>query len=139
MTRIVVLSATGVGAAELSSLPADAEVTVVGRSGAVDGARLVALPPARGFLARLDALALRTAPGRAVRRLTWLDPGVVFWRASLRTPGARAALEAADLVVATDRDTRYAAWRWARARRRSGRPLVAVSGMLAARGHLAAK
>ncbi|MFD1492962.1 hypothetical protein ACFSAT_09575 [Microbacterium wangchenii] len=72
-------------------------------------------------------------PGRILIRLTPLDAGATFWRATRSTPAARGAIRTADVLVAAERDAGYAAWRWARAARRAGRDLPTVYGYPAAR------
>lgn len=113
------------------NLPEGTSVDVVARE-APDGGAIV-VPRAHRPLHRAASSLLRTLPGRVVVRLTPLDPGVLFWRATLHSPDAVASLERADLIVAGDRDTAYAAWRWARRARGTARVVRAVSGYPAGR------
>lgn len=83
----------------------------------------------------LERAMLGTAAGRALRRLTPLDPGSWFWRATRRTDEARRAIGSARVVVAVERDAMYAAWRWAR---RRGEGAAVVYGVPAARAALRA-
>lgn len=75
----------------------------------------------------------RTAWGRAALTLTFLDRGAVFHRATARDARVFDAVRHADLIVATDRDACYAAWKWQRRARRHGRRIRAALGYPAAR------
>ncbi|WDH79815.1 hypothetical protein PTQ19_05080 [Microbacterium esteraromaticum] len=132
--RIVVFApSAGDIAGGLKSLAAHAEVTVVSTMPAQwpDADSLaVGTSPLR---LRLSEFARRTPPGRALRRLTPLDPGAMFAHRARRSAQAQAAISAADLLVSVERDAHYAVWREARRRRRQGAPVPAVVGFPAAR------
>lgn len=133
MIRVVVLAPAGGPVRE--ALPGGGVVQDVVTF--ATGAGGIAVPRPGMLLQRLDAWALRTPIGRAVRRLTWLDPGVVFWRATRRSAAARQALSDADVIVAVERDALFAAYMWARARRQDA--VDVVDGYAAARVRIAAR
>jgi len=114
--KIVVLSPSGRNiSASVRTLPPDAQISVV-TSAAVahDEFEIVRLAPPSAPLRAVDAWLLRTPVGRAMRRLSPVDPGSVFERSTRSSSAAAAALVGADLIVAAERDAVYAAWRWAR-------------------------
>jgi hypothetical protein len=131
----VVLAPTGVVTeADLAPLMV-ASVTVVSwaeRPEGLDGVEWVIAPAPRAMWAKADRAARATAVGRAARRLTPLDPGVGFWRSTRGSILSSGADDDAIVIVAVERDATYAAWRLAKARRRSG-GVVAVYGYPAAR------
>lgn len=116
--------------------PPGTRIVVVAWSPSTSDA-LVALRPRGGVWEKISRFASRTVIGRVLLRLTPLDPGVQFWTASRKDGQARAAISRADLLVAIDRDTAYAAWRWMRARRRKGASVSAVFGYPAGRALIA--
>jgi hypothetical protein len=133
--RIVVASPSGAGiATALNGMPDGSAVTVVSLTRVdLPGVDCIVVPPPSRLARRLDGWARRTAAGRALRRLTPLDPGAAFWRATRRSAAARESIRQAALLVAAERDATYAVWRWARVRRRGGDPFGAVFGFPAAR------
>lgn len=122
--------------ANLPNLPADARVAVITWAEQVaEGVDRVRLPRPTGLLDGLRRGVSRTMPGRVLARLTPLDAGVTFWRATTRSPAARQAIRDADLIVAVERDAAYAAWRWNRSAR-GRKALPAVFGYPAARAQI---
>ncbi|MEV7620308.1 hypothetical protein AB0N59_09210 [Microbacterium sp. NPDC089321] len=116
----------------VSALADAAEVTVLSFAPSPwEGARSVAVGTP-GIRSRLSDLARRTPLGRVLRRLTPLDPGAIFAQRVRRSPEAQAAITAADLLVSTERDAQFSAWREARRRARQGAPVAAVTGLPAA-------
>lgn len=117
----------------LATLGRDVDVFIVSTS-PVPSARAtpVAVGSSRAW-SRLSELARRTAPGRVLRRLTPLDPGVAFARRVRRSAAARAAIDSADLLVSVERDAQFTVWTESRRRSRRGTRVAAVSGFPAAR------
>lgn len=116
----------------LAALGPDADITVVST---------LAVPPDRvsrvavgasPFWSRLSEFTRRTPPGRVLRRLTPLDPGVLFARRVRRSATAQAAVASADLLVSIERDAQFAVWTEARRRSRRGSAVAAVVGLPAA-------
>ncbi|KRB36274.1 hypothetical protein [Microbacterium sp. Root180] len=138
MTAVVILAPGGeISDAALSSLKAegaDVAVITVAPPPAL-GVRSVGVPPPSPAVRRIDGWMRRTAVGRAVRRLTPVDPGSRFWRATRRSREAAELLSSAQIVVAVERDAFYAAWRSAR---RGGAGVQVVSGVSAATARLRA-
>ena len=134
MHIVVLAPSAGFDEGSLPGLPDGARVTLIAGEQAVEShAETVVLPRQGGLAARLRALASRSMPGRVLIRLTPLDAGATFWRATRSAPSARATIRTADVLVAAERDAAYAAWRWARAARQAGRDLPTVYGYPAAR------
>ncbi|MBN8205698.1 hypothetical protein JF550_06970 [Microbacterium esteraromaticum] len=133
--KIVILApGGGYDASALPMIPTDSQVSVLGfeSSPEVVGT-VVPLQRPGGWRAKLTAAAARTMLGRVLLRLTPLDPGVVYWRATQASDVARKAIRDADLLVASERDAAYAAWRWHRAHAKVGRQVGSVFGYPAAR------
>lgn len=133
--RIVVLAPSGGFAGSvLPGLPSDAVVSVVALPGTTnEGAEVVQVSLPAGVGERITRVAARSVPGRVLLRLTPLDPGVRYWRSAMKSERARALLARADIVIASERDAGYAAWRWTRAMRRTRPERVAVFGYPAGR------
>lgn len=133
--HVVVLSPAGVyDAGSLPQLSPDDRVSVVAWRGAQpEGATTVPLTRRNRPVDRMAAAASRSMLGRVLVRLTPLDGGAAFWRATRSDAAARAAIRSADVLVAPERDGAYAAWRWAHAARSAGSRLPAVFGYPAAR------
>lgn len=131
--RIVVFIADGAEHSDaVEALARTAEVTVVARACAgvrTPGTVVLTTSPR---IARLSAALQRSSPGRVLRRIGPLDPGSVFLRDVRRSSDAIAAVTAADVLVATDRDSVFAVWRLARSSR-GNRAARAVAGFAAAR------
>lgn len=131
--RVVVFIADGAEHARaVEALARTAEVTVVARAGSgvsTPGTVVLSTSPR---IARLSAALQRSLPGRVLRRIGPLDPGSVFLRDVRRSSDAIAAVTAADVLVATDRDSVFAVWRLARSSR-GNRTARAVAGFAAAR------
>lgn len=133
--HVVVLSPSGVY--DAGSLPqlqeGDYVSVIVWRGVEPDGATTVPLTRRHKLGDKITAAVSGAVAGRVLLRLTPLDSGARFWRATASDATARALIRGADLIVAPERDGAYAAWRWARASRRAGTPLPAVFGYPAAR------
>jgi len=131
--RIVILSPSTVFD---DSLASDAEAgvaaTVVGWASGPGGAD-IELPRPTGPLRRLASRVSASAIGRELVDVTPLAPSRAYWRAMRDDPAVAAAVEQADVIVATERDAAYAAWRWHDRLRRKGRHVAAVYGVPAAR------
>ncbi|MCR2824035.1 hypothetical protein NQ160_00670 [Microbacterium sp. zg.Y909] len=131
---MVLFAPSGVDAQTLARLaPETSEIVTIGWSGTH-----IVVPRPSSSVRALDAILLRTPAGRALRRLSPVDPGAAFFRATLRSVEARDVVARADLLIADERDGIYAAWRWARRRRRrAGAPVPAVVGLPAGRARIA--
>lgn len=133
---IVLLAPSGAVTAEVArGWPDDADVSVVSWTPLPEdrGVEQILVAPPRGLVATLGGWAMSTTPGRIIRRLTALDPGSQFWRATWTDPSARGALSGSDIIVALERDALFAAWKWARRGRRGRTRATVVSGLPAAR------
>lgn len=131
MNLVILAPSSGYDPSNLPDLPKDARVTVVGWDGTGEGR--IGLRQSNGVAKRVRLLASRTMPGRVLVRLTPLDSGATFWRATRRSKNARRVIRSADVLVAAERDAGYAAWRWTQAARRAGDELPTVFGYPAAR------
>ncbi len=133
--RIVIFApAGGYDSGSLAGMADADEVTVIAWSGASSAdARLISLADPQTIGSKIDRAAQRTMPGRMLLRLTPRDPGVRFWNATRTSDDARAAIRDADVLIASERDGAYAAWKWARSAARAGHTLPSVFGYPAGR------
>lgn len=134
--KIVVLSPAGVF--DRASLPGQHESSIELIAWSEnDLARTIVLTRPTGLARRFADRVSRHIVGRILVRLTPLDPSVAFWKATRRDPRASAAVLAADLVIAPERDACFAAWKWNREARRGNRAPRSVFGFAAGRTILA--
>jgi len=133
MHIVVLAPGAGYDQSSLGSLPETARVTVVAWEGKRPDVDTVSLHRPGGLAARVSKAAAKTMPGRVLVRLTPLDPGATFFRATRASAAAREAIRSADVLVAAERDAAYAAWRWAKAAARAEATLSAVYGYPAGR------
>lgn len=103
----------------------------------IEGVRYITVPPPRGLTARLRSailpLAMKNVITRSLLRLSGFDEGVWFFKAAQRVPDATAAARAAQVIISSERDAIYTAWRWGQERQRSSSPAAAVHGYPAGR------
>ncbi|MGN6723793.1 MAG: hypothetical protein ACTHJM_14385 [Marmoricola sp.] len=144
MEILVVAPHGSVDVAALGTLPEGARLTAVSWQGEGEssGVEVVGVPPRTGPMASLRARLLRIAAAnlilRSLLRLSGFDEGRWFWTAAAKTAAAAQAAQAADVIIAADRDAVYTAWRWGHAARRAGRATAAVHGYPAGRAAIAA-
>lgn len=115
--KIILLAPSGAVASALGQLDTDShdEILVVSRTAPdVDAPSIVVAPALRGLTRRSETLLGGSALGRNVHRLTPLDAGRRFARATRRHKALRAEVAKADLLVVLERDGILAGWHAAR-------------------------
>lgn len=136
MNIVILAPSSEYDPASLPALPASARVAVISWiPSASEQVTSVRVARPSGAFDALRRVASGSLPGRVLARLTPLDGGATFWRATRRSAPARTVIRSADLLVAVERDAAYAAWRWGRAARRH-KVLPTVFGYPAARAQI---